>query len=56
VDVPFLDIKVQNSALRHEILPLWEDILDSAGFIGGKHVKAFECYRRRKEDPLARLG
>lgn len=40
--VPFLDLKAQNQALKVEILPLWEEILDSAGFIGGKHVNAFE--------------
>jgi dTDP-4-amino-4,6-dideoxygalactose transaminase len=40
--VPFLDLKEQNRALKAEILPLWEKILDSAGFIGGKHVNVFE--------------
>ena len=42
MEVPFLDLKAQNQALKTEILPLWEEILDSAGFIGGKHVNAFE--------------
>ncbi len=42
MEVPFLDLKAQNRALKTEILPLWEEILDSAGFIGGKHVSAFE--------------
>lgn len=42
MEVPFLDLKAQNRALKAEILPLWEKILDSAGFIGGKHVDAFE--------------
>jgi len=41
-EVPFLDLRSQNHALKAEILPLWEEILDSAGFIGGKHVSAFE--------------
>ena len=41
-EVPFLDLRSQNRALKAEILPLWEEILDSAGFIGGKHVSAFE--------------
>ena len=41
-EVPFLDLRSQNRALKAEILPLWEEILDSAGFIGGKHVNAFE--------------
>jgi dTDP-4-amino-4,6-dideoxygalactose transaminase len=42
VGVPFLDLRAQNRALRAEILPLWEEILHSADFVGGKHVKAFE--------------
>ena len=40
--IPFLDLQAQNRALKTEILTLWEEILDSAGFIGGKHVIAFE--------------
>jgi dTDP-4-amino-4,6-dideoxygalactose transaminase len=40
--VPFLDLEAQNRALKTEILPLWEEILDSASFIGGKHVSGFE--------------
>lgn len=40
--VPFLDLKDQNRALKAEILPLWEEILDSAEFVGGKHVSAFQ--------------
>jgi dTDP-4-amino-4,6-dideoxygalactose transaminase len=42
MEVPFLDLKAQNQALKVEILPLWGEILDSAGFIGGRHVNAFE--------------
>lgn len=42
MNVPFLDLPRQNSALKGEILPLWEEILDSASFIGGHHVTAFE--------------
>jgi dTDP-4-amino-4,6-dideoxygalactose transaminase len=42
MEVPFLDLRVQNRALKTEILPLWEEILDLAGFIGGKHVNALE--------------
>ncbi|MBW1796072.1 MAG: DegT/DnrJ/EryC1/StrS family aminotransferase [Deltaproteobacteria bacterium] len=42
MQVPFLDLKTQNRALKAEILPLWEEILDSAAFIAGKHVSAFE--------------
>jgi len=42
MNIPFLDLAKQNSALKDEILPLWEEILDSANFIGGHHVTAFE--------------
>jgi dTDP-4-amino-4,6-dideoxygalactose transaminase len=42
MEVPFLDLKAQHLMLKAEILPLWEDILDSASFVGGKHVNAFE--------------
>jgi dTDP-4-amino-4,6-dideoxygalactose transaminase len=42
MEVPFLDLNSQHRTLRDEILPLWEEILESASFIGGKHVGAFE--------------
>jgi len=42
MDVPFLDLKTQNAALRDEILPLWDECLQSAGFVGGPHVTGFE--------------
>ena len=42
MEVPFLDLKIQNQTLKSEILPLWEEVLDSASFIGGEHVSAFE--------------
>ena len=42
MEVPFLDLKTQNRALKVEILSLWEEILDSAAFVGGSHVTAFE--------------
>jgi dTDP-4-amino-4,6-dideoxygalactose transaminase len=42
MEVPFLDIRDQNSSLKNEIIPLWEEILDTAGFVGGRHVQAFE--------------
>ncbi|MBU0484848.1 MAG: DegT/DnrJ/EryC1/StrS family aminotransferase [Proteobacteria bacterium] len=42
MEVPFLDLKSQNSSLRDEILPRWEEILASAGFIGGHYVTGFE--------------
>lgn len=42
MNVPFLDLKAQHKALRDEILPLWEEALLGAGFIGGPHVQALE--------------
>jgi dTDP-4-amino-4,6-dideoxygalactose transaminase len=42
MNIPFLDLKAQNSALKQEILPIWAEILDSAAFIGGKYVEDFE--------------
>lgn len=42
MEIPFLDLKTQHRALKAEILALWSEILDSAGFIGGKYVEDFE--------------
>ena len=42
MEIPFLDLKAQNRALKKEILRFWEEILDTASFIGGKHVNGFE--------------
>jgi dTDP-4-amino-4,6-dideoxygalactose transaminase len=42
MNVPFLDLKAQNQALKDEILPIWEEILMGAAFIGGPHVKGLE--------------
>jgi dTDP-4-amino-4,6-dideoxygalactose transaminase len=42
MNVPFLDLKAQNQALKDEILPLWEQILTGAAFIGGEHVTGLE--------------
>jgi dTDP-4-amino-4,6-dideoxygalactose transaminase len=42
MQVPFVDLKAQNRFLKAEILVLWDEILDSAGFVGGKHVIGFE--------------
>lgn len=41
-NVPFLDLRAQHRLVKQEILTLWSDILDTAGFIGGAHVAAFE--------------
>ena len=40
--VPFLDLPTPHRRLKHEILPLWEEILDSGRFTGGEHVAGFE--------------
>ena len=42
MQVPFIDLKMQNSGLKSEIMPLWDDILSSAQFIGGQQVTEFE--------------
>lgn len=42
MEVPFIDLKAQHSAIKHKILPLWEEILEQAAFIGGPHLQAFE--------------
>ncbi len=42
MNIPFLDLKAQNSALKAEILPIWAEILDAAAFIGGAYVTTFE--------------
>ncbi len=40
--IPFLDLKATHRKLKSEILNYWEEILDTAGFIGGQHVSGFE--------------
>ena len=40
--VPFLDLATTNAALAGEITPLWSEILESSGFIGGRFVDDFE--------------
>ncbi len=42
MNVPFLDLKTQNSSLKQEILADWERILENASFIGGEYVERFE--------------
>lgn len=42
MDISFLDLKSQSRGIKGEILNTWEQILDTAGFIGGEHVAAFE--------------
>ncbi|AYG03190.1 DegT/DnrJ/EryC1/StrS family aminotransferase [Gryllotalpicola protaetiae] len=40
--VPFLDLRAQSAEIRDEVLAGWTAVLDSAGFIGGPQVEAFE--------------
>ena len=40
--VPFLDLAAQQAEVAHEVLPVWEELLTSAGFIGGEQVDEFE--------------
>ncbi len=42
MNVPFLDLKAQHRTIKAEVLPLWEEILDTAGFVGGKHISGLE--------------
>lgn len=42
MEVPFLDLKAQHRPIKDEILAMWGDILDGAGFIGGPHVTGLE--------------
>ncbi|MGB3375545.1 MAG: aminotransferase class V-fold PLP-dependent enzyme, partial [Microbacterium sp.] len=40
--VPFLDLAAQQAEVLGEVLPVWQQQLASAGFIGGPEVDAFE--------------
>jgi dTDP-4-amino-4,6-dideoxygalactose transaminase len=40
--ISFVDISSQQMAIRDEVLPLVEQILEAGAFIGGPHVAAFE--------------
>ena len=42
MNVPFVDLRAQNAQVKNEILEIWSEILDTAGFVGGKYVKQFE--------------
>ncbi|MSP93330.1 MAG: DegT/DnrJ/EryC1/StrS family aminotransferase [Myxococcales bacterium] len=43
MNVPFLDLKAQHAPLKADILAAWGEILDTAGFVGGKHVQGLEA-------------
>lgn len=40
--VPFLDLAAQQAEIADEVLPVWQQQLATAGFIGGPEVEAFE--------------
>ncbi len=40
--VPFLDLAAQSAEVADEVLPAWQRLFESAGFIGGSEVEAFE--------------
>ena len=40
--VPFLDLAAQSAEIAEEVLPAWQRLFDSAGFIGGSEIDAFE--------------
>ncbi|UJP08888.1 DegT/DnrJ/EryC1/StrS family aminotransferase [Microbacterium sp. KUDC0406] len=40
--VPFLDLAAQQAEIIDEVLPVWQQQLSTAGFIGGPQVEAFE--------------
>src|SRR5687768_13797480 len=42
MSVPFLNLKIQHQALKHEILAAVSDVLDSTAFAGGSYVTKFE--------------
>jgi dTDP-4-amino-4,6-dideoxygalactose transaminase len=42
MSVPFLDLKSQHRILREDLWKVWDEVLDSAGFIGGSPVEQFE--------------
>ena len=42
MNVPFLDLKRQHGALKEELRPKLDAVLDSCSYIGGPYVKEFE--------------
>jgi dTDP-4-amino-4,6-dideoxygalactose transaminase len=42
VNVPFLDLAAQQAEIADEVLPVWRAQLESAAFVGGEEVAAFE--------------
>ena len=40
--VPFLDLAAQQAEIAEEVMPVWQAQLESASFVGGPEVAAFE--------------
>lgn len=40
--VPFLDLAAQSAEVADEVLPVWRRLFETAGFIGGSEIGAFE--------------
>ncbi|MET1044800.1 MAG: DegT/DnrJ/EryC1/StrS family aminotransferase [Microbacteriaceae bacterium] len=41
--VPFLDLVSQQAEIADEVLPVWQGLFTTAGFIGGEQVDSFEA-------------
>src|SRR5438876_4229697 len=42
INVPFMELKREHEILRKDLHKVWDDVLDSTGFIGGAAVEGFE--------------
>src|SRR6266581_6723057 len=42
INVPFMELKREHEILRKDLQKVWDDVLDSTGFIGGAAVEGFE--------------
>lgn len=40
--VPFMDLRSEHQRLRDDLRKIWDDLLDSSGFVGGHQVGEFE--------------
>lgn len=42
MSVPFLDLAAQQAEIADEVLPVWQRMFETAGFIGGDEIAGFE--------------
>ena len=47
MNVPFVDLREQNAQVKDEILEMWSEILDTAGFVAQNSNETFTMYERR---------